>query len=140
MASELTDISFENIDNLSVRFRNSVQPRMRFVFTNIVIIQLFGSISGRRSTVEMFFREFNTEYKDVTSVTFRNIDIQANIRLLNFQDVGHIRVIDSHFANIDTLDILHSTKCHTSLDSYRESEVTCSKDELFYSSRYSSTR
>ena len=139
-ASELTDISFENVENLSVQFKSIVQPRMRFVFTNIVSNQLSGSISGRSSTLEMFFRQFNTADKDQTSVTFMNIDIQANIRLLNFQDIGHVRVVDSHFDNIDTLDILHSTKCHSGLDNYRENEVTCSKEELFFASRYSSTR
>ena len=138
--SEITDVSFEDIENLSVQFRRIVQAKMRFVFTNIVSNQLSGSISGRSSNLEMFFRQFNTADKDQTSVTFMNIDIQANIRLLNFQDIGHVRVVDSHFDNIDTLDILHSTKCHTGLDNYRGEEVACSKEALFYSSRYSSTK
>jgi len=141
-ASELTDISLEYIENLSVKFRNIVQPRMRFVFTNIMFNQLTGSISGRSNTIEMFFRQFNRADRDQTSVTFRNIDIQANIRLMNFQDIGHVRVVDSNFAKIDTLDLipLQNIKCHTSLESYRGSEVTCSKEELFFASRYSSTR
>ena len=139
-AAELTDISFEDIENLSVQFKNIVQPRMKFVFTNIVSNQLTGRISGRSTILDMFFRHFNIASGDQTSVTFRNIDIQANINLLNFQDIGHVRVVDSHFDNINTLDILHSTKCHTSLENFRESEVRCSKEYLFFASRFSSTR
>ena len=136
--SELTDISFDNIENLSVKFRNLAQPRMRFVFTNIMFNQLSGSISGRNSMLEMFFRQILKEDQDQTSVTFRNLNMESNIRLLNFQDIGHVRVIDSYFSNIDTFDILHSTKCYTSMDSY--TQVTCSKEQLFSASRYDSTR
>jgi len=139
-ATELTDISFEDIENLSVQFRSIVQPRMKFVFTNIVSNQLSGSISGRSTTLDMFFRQFNIDGSGQTSVTFRNIDIQANIHLLNFQDIGHVKVVDSRFSNIDNLDILHSTKCHNTLDNFRESEVECTKEVLFFASRYSSTR
>ena len=132
-ASELTDISFEDIENLSVQFRSIAQSRMRFVFTNIVSNQLSGSISGRSSTLEMFFRQFNTEDKDQTSVTFMNIDIQANIRLLNFQDIGHVRVVNSHFDNIDTLDILYSTKCHSGLDNYRGRKLHVTRKPILFS-------
>jgi len=136
--AELTDVSFEYIENLNIKFMNIVEPRMKFVFTNIVRNQLSGSVSDRSSSLEMFFRQFNIASKDQTSVTFLNLNIESNIRLLNFQDIGHVRVIDSYFSNIDTLDILHSTKCHTSVDSY--TQVTCSKEQLFFASRYDTTR
>ena len=139
-ATELTEISFENIENLSLQFQNIVQPKMRFVFTNIVDNEIFGSVSGRSLTIEMFFRQLKKATKGETSVTFRNVNVEAKIRLLNFQNIGHLRVVDSHFENIKFLDILHSPKCHTSLNSYIESEVTCSKNELFYSSTYASER
>jgi len=137
-ATELTDVSFEYIENLNIKFRNIVQPRMRFVFTNIVLNQLSGSVSDRSSSLEMFFRQFDIVNKDQTSVTFSNLNMESNIRLLNFQDIGHVRVIDSYFSNIDTLDILHSTKCYTSMDTY--TQVTCSKEQLFFAKRYDTTR
>ena len=136
-ASDLSDVSFEDIENLNVEFRSIVEPRMKLVFTNILYNQLSGTIHGNNSTVEMFFRQIQKVDKDQTTVIFGNLNIQADIGLLNFQDIGHVRVIDSYFSNIDTLDILHSTKCHTS---YRDPEVKCSKEDLFYSSTFSTRR
>ena len=88
--------------------------------------------------LEMLFRQILKDDQDQTSVTFRNLNVESNIRLLNFQDIGHVRVIDSYFSNIDTLDILHSTKCYTSMDSY--TQVTCSKGQLFFAKQYDTTR
>ena len=89
--TELTDISFENIETLSVQFRNIIQPRMRFVFTNIVLNTLTGSIPNRKTILEMFFRQFNIGSSDKTSVIFRNINIESNVRLMNFQDIGTVK-------------------------------------------------
>jgi len=133
-ASDLSDVSFEDIENLNVEFQSIVEPRMKLVFTNILYNQLSGTIHNSNSTMEMFFRQLQKVDRDQTTVIFSNLNIQADIGLLNFQDIGHVRVIDSYFSNIDTLDILHSTKCHTS---YRDPEVKCSKEDLFYSSTFS---
>ena len=132
-ATEITDISFTDVQNLSLEFRNNVRPGMIFVFTNIMFNQLSGSISTRSNNVKMFFRELNKLSRDLTSVIFKNINIGANLRLLNFQDIGHVRVIDSYFASIEDLDIPHTTKCHTS---NRQAVVTCDRDTLFYSSTF----
>jgi len=133
-ASDLSDVSFEDIEHLNVEFESIVQPRMKLVFTNVNYNQLSGTIHSNNSTLEMFFRHLYKTDMDQTTVTFSNLNIQSNIGLLSFQDIGHVRVIDSYFSNIDNLDILHSTKCHTS---YRVSEVKCSKEDLFYSSTFS---
>ena len=138
-ASDLTDISFENIENLSVRFEQLNHARI-FVFTNIISNKLSGRMPERSSSVKMYFRQQNPKKKEQTSVAFQNIDIQSNIRLLNIQDIGEVRVVDSNFRNIDTLEIVHPTKCYTSMDTFRDSEVACTKDALFFASRYSSTR
>ena len=84
-ATEITDISFTNVKNLRLEFRNNVQPGMVFVFTNIMVNQLSGSISARSTNVKMFFRELNKSIKDLTLVMFKNINIAANLKLLNFQ-------------------------------------------------------
>ena len=136
-ASDLSDVSFEDIADLNIEFRNLVQSRMKLVFTNIKSSQISGNIYNNNCTMEMFFRQLKKSDRDETSVTFSNVNIQAKIQVLNFQDIGHVRVIDSHFDSIDTLDILHSTKCHTS---YRNPEVKCSKEALFYSSTFSPRR
>ena len=136
-ASDLSDVSFEDIADLNIEFRNLVQPRMKLVFTNIKSSQISGNIYNNNCTMEMFFRQLRKSDRDESSVTFSNVNIQAKIQVLNFQDIGHVRVIDSHFDSIDTLDILHSTKCHTS---YRNPEVKCSKEALFYSSTFSPRR
>ena len=136
-ASDLSDVSFEDIADLNIEFRNLVQSRMKLVFTNIKSSQISGNIYNNNCTMEMFFRQLKKSDRDETSVTFSNVNIQAKIQVMDFQDIGHVRVIDSHFDSIDTLDILHSTKCHTS---YRNPEVKCSKEALFYSSTFSPRR
>ena len=83
----------------------------------------------------MFFRQRRSQQ---SSVTFDRVNIQSNVRLLNFQDVGDITVASSYFRQIELLEIRESrlaTKCHDTLDdNFYRTDVQCTKEKLFYGS------
>ena len=92
-----------------------------------------GQLPDMSTTVQMFFRQTRSQQ---SSVSFNKVNIQANVRLLNFQDVAHITVADSYFRQIELLEIRESrvaTKCHDTLDqNFFRTDVDCNKENLFY--------
>jgi len=134
-AARLTDISFENMNQLSVELRGVTQSHTNFIFTDILDTKIRGSLPDISSTVQMFFRQTRGQQ---SSVTFDRADIQSSLRLLNFQDVADITVSSSYFRQIESLEIRGSrlaSKCHDTLDdNFYRTDVECSKQELFYRS------
>merc|ERR1712066_925325 len=94
-----------------------------------------GTISGRLdgvNNVEMYFRQIrNANYFD-SEVKFENLYSRANIRLLNFQDIGHITVSDSLFQSLDSLDLVHTRHCHHVSSDGEKTTVACTKQDLFF--------
>merc|ERR1711936_390756 len=134
-AARLTDISFENINKLSVELRGLPQSQTNLIFTDILDTEVMGQLPDISTTVQMFFRQTRSQQ---SSVSFNKVNIQANVRLLNFQDVAHITVADSYFRQIELLEIRESrvaTKCHDTLDqNFYRTDVDCNKENLFYRS------
>ena len=117
-------------------FRGLTQSHTNLIFTDILDTKIRGSLPDISSTVQMFFRQTRSQQ---SSVTFDRADIQSSVRLLNFQDVADITVAASYFRQIQSLEIRGSrlaSKCHDTLDdNFYRTDVECSKEELFYSSR-----
>ena len=137
-------ISFEDIDNIFLVFESLVntESKMVFVFTNILSNQLTGQIANRGLILRMYFRTLTKNLRDQTSVVFRNIDVKAELRLLNFQDIAHITVVESGFENIDQLDVFSEndyTKCHKTLDTETRKSYPCSKESMFLSTDYATS-
>merc|ERR1719192_397942 len=92
----ITDLSFENIDQLKVEFSSLQESRIRLVFTDIAQTVLSGEIKERLSKIEMFFRA--RALKKRPTVAFSNLRVVPSIRLLNFQDISEVRVESSSFS------------------------------------------
>ena len=59
----------------------------------------------------MFFRQLGPAGRDSSRVTFRDTHMQADIRLLNFQDVRDIVVSNSRVGRISTMEAVHGARC-----------------------------
>merc|ERR1712126_39969 len=108
--SAITDLSFEDIRQLKVKFSSLQESRIRLVFTNIEETILTGEIDERLSKIEMFFRARTLQRRP--TVIFSRLRVVPTIRLLNFQDISEVRVEGCSFSEISPLDIVHPTVCH----------------------------
>ena len=82
------------------------------VFEDITTTDFSGYISNRDLTMRMFFRKPRSRR---SSVTFNNVNFEANFDVLNLQNVAHLIVANSHFRNINNLEIIEreqNTQCH----------------------------
>jgi len=131
-AAQLTDISFEDMQSLWLEFVSSSQSGRRFVFADIEQLELTGQLGTRsdRRGVQLFF--LRSDHLRSATVSLRRLTAEAPVRLINFQDIEHLRVIDSVFPNLDTVEILHTSSCHTTLQG---GTVPCTRAELFPYSR-----
>jgi len=131
--ARITDLSFQNINTLNIRFSNIVERRLNMIFDNIISTELSGSLQSTDLELRMFFREPKSRQG---SVIFNNINIAATISVLNLQDVAHLTVANSYFRQIRDLEIIQRTvrtKCHNTVDnSFYSRDVDCSKENLFY--------
>jgi len=132
-AAQLTDINFEDMQSLLLEFLSSTsQSGRRFVFTDIEQLQLTGQLGIRsdRSGVELYF--LRSDHLKSANVKLLRLTALAAVKLLNFQDIEHLLVVDSNFINLDTVEILHTTSCHAGLE---ERTVPCTRSDLFPYSR-----
>jgi len=131
--ARITDLSFQNINTLNIRFSNIVERRLNMIFDNIISTELSGSLQSTDLELRMFFREPKSRQG---SVIFNNINVAATINVLNLQDVAHLTVANSYFRQIRDLEIIQRTvrtKCHNTVDnSFYSRDVDCSKENLFY--------
>jgi len=138
--ARITDLSFQNINTLNIRFSNIVERRLNMIFDNIISTELSGSLQSTDLELRMFFREPKSRQG---SVIFNNINIAATISVLNLQDVAHLTVANSYFRQIRDLEIIQRTvrtKCHNTVDnSFYSRDVDCSKENLFYAEYQSTT-
>ena len=117
-ATDLTDLSFQDMASVVVAWAGRARPRLRLVFTDIAVVTVTGSLRHPAARIEMFFRQLGPAGRDSSRVTFRDADMQADIRLLNFLNVAHLAVLGSSFNSVAAVDI-HSkdlakqTECHS---------------------------
>ena len=117
-ATDLTDLSFQDMASVVVAWAGRARPRLRLVFTDIPVVTVTGSLRHPAARIEMFFRQLGPAGRDSSRVTFRDTHMQADIRLLNFLNVAHLAVSGSSFNSVAAVDI-HSkdlakqTECHS---------------------------
>ena len=118
-------------------YRGLTQSQTNIIFTDILDTVIRGRLPDTTRTVQMFFR-LRQRRSQQSSVTFDRVNIQSNVRLLNFQDVADITVASSYFRQIELLEIRESrltTKCHDTLDdNFYRTDVQCTKEKLFHRS------
>jgi len=139
-AAAITDLSFQSVNSLDLKFRDISGRSFNMVFEDITTTDFSGYISNRDLTMRMFFRKPRSRR---SSVTFNNVNFEANFDVLNLQNVAHLIVANSHFRNINNLEIIEreqNTQCHDRVDnSFYTTDVECSKDLFLVGDYQSST-
>jgi len=123
-------ITFENMDNLSLRFESLQVPEDTFVFTDINNLRLTGAITGQ-SALQFFFRDLSKDRE--TNILFDGLQISGNVQLLNFQDIASLSVEGTRFGQLNEVDFFHVDRCYSAAGS--RDQVACRKEDLFTSSR-----
>ena len=85
----ITDVSFTDIEELSVEIENIDYDNKRFVFEDIGVLRLGGILEPPETQVRIFSRVFRTSKGDVV---FQNFLARSTIALINIQ-VSHIHNI-----------------------------------------------
>ena len=127
----VTDVSFEEVPSLKLQFDELLPRNFKLVVEDSTSTTISGRLDGANN-VEMYFRQIRNENDFNSEVNFKNLYSRANIRLLNFQDIGHITVDNSLFQTIGSLDLKHTRHCHHISPQGTKQTVDCTKQDLFY--------
>ena len=127
----VTDVSFEEVPSLKLQFDELLPRNFKLVVEDSTTTTISGRLDGANN-VEMYFRQIRNENDFNSEVNFKNLYSRANIRLLNFQDIGHITVDNSLFQTIGSLDVKHTRHCHHISPQGTKQTVDCTKQDLFF--------
>ena len=127
----VTDVSFENVPTLKLQFSELLTRSLKLVVEDSSTTTISGRLDGYNN-VEMYFRQIRNENYLDSEVNFKDLYSRANIRLLNFQDIGHITVENSLFQSLDSLDLIHTRHCHHVSPTGEKTDVSCTKQDLFF--------
>ena len=127
----VTDVSFEDVPTLKLQFEDVLPRSFKLVVEDSTITTISGRLDGYNN-VEMYFRQITNENFYDSQVNFKDLYSRANIRLLNFQDIGHVTVENSVFQKLDSLDMVHTRHCHHVSQDGEKTQVGCNKQDLFF--------
>ena len=127
----VTDVSFENVPTLKLQFDEVLPRSLKLVVEDSTTTTISGRLDGYNN-VEMYFRQIRNENYFDSEVNFKDLYSRANIRLLNFQDIGHITVENSLFQSLESLDLIHTRHCHHVSPAGDKTQVGCTKQDLFF--------
>ena len=107
------------------------------IFDDVINSELSGDVTNSDMSLKMFFRQYRSQQG---SVTFNNLRMEADIKILNLQNVAHLTVANSYFRQIDNFELIErtlSTKCHNQVsENFYRKDVPCRKEALFYNNDY----
>ena len=107
---------------------------MKLVVENSMKTTLSGTLQ-EYGTIEMYFRQIDTEYYYNSEVIFKNFYGRGDVHLLNFLDIGSIVVDNSGLQSLDNLDVKNTRNCYYVDQDQARVRTTCTKEDLFYSIR-----
>ncbi|XP_040563819.1 uncharacterized protein [Lepeophtheirus salmonis] len=133
----ITDISFNQINDLNLIIQDIDYGSKRFVFENIGYLNIGGSLLNRQTRVAMYIRntingnQYINNVERRGDVVFQDFLAASHLTLINIQNQKSVTVIDSAFENLNEVDLIRTGNCF--VGSEQSESVPCTKRDLFVS-------